>query len=284
MPASRRSHVRTTVVRRALLLVALAASAPADAAEAQARPGPDAWFGLPLPPGLEPHVLPAIVGDRGPVPAVVPPGEASHPELEGAAISEDLEAIIRFSKESRERREVGAGQLWGRISGLTSGARTVEWAVERFRLAGIRDVEIQTFDQDEDASFWLPRSWEMRLLGDPAFGAASEDVILETAMPLSPSEIPGGVLTAPLVYVGTGSPAELVHMDVRGKVAVQRVTPQAHTVFERGPTVPRARDLIDRGAVAVVNVVDPRATPVRGTSATAGGRASTSVVGTARFS
>ena len=31
------------------------------------------WFGVPLPPLFEPHAAPAIIGDRGPVPAIVPP-------------------------------------------------------------------------------------------------------------------------------------------------------------------------------------------------------------------
>ena len=64
------------------------------------------------------------------------------------------------------------------------------------------------------------------LLGNPVFGTGSEDVVLETAMALAPSELEGGTLTAPIVYVGTGSAAELAHMDVRGKIAIQRVTPQ----------------------------------------------------------
>ncbi len=245
----------TTFVLRALLLVPLLSLALAQAGLAQAPPGEAPWFGVLLPPGFEPHVSPAIIGDRGPVPATVPQGEEAYAEFEGAAIREDLKTIMGFSKESRESREVGEGQLWGRITGFPSSTNAIHWAVEQFRNAGIANAEVQPFDQDQDASFWLPLSWEVRLLGDPVFGSGSQDVVLETAMPLSPSEIPDG-LTAPLVYVGTARPAELIHIDVSGKIAVQHVTPQAHMVFERNPTVPRARDLFQRGAVAVINVVD----------------------------
>lgn len=233
-----------------LMLLAIPGVAPAQEAPPE---GP--WFGLPLPPPFEPHDAPAIIGERGPAPAVVPPGEEDHRNLEGDRIRTDLETIVDFSRQSRQRREIGDGQLWGRITGFPSSTRTIEWAVEQYRDAGIDDVEIQRFEQDEDASFWLPLSWEVRLLGDPAFGEGSEDVVLETAMPLAPSEIPAEGLTAPLVYVGTARPAELAAIDVRGKVAVQHVTPQGHTVFERSSATPRARDLIDRGAVAVFNVV-----------------------------
>ena len=228
--------------------------APAGLAQTPAVESP--WFGVPLPPVFEPHVAPAIIGGRGPVPAIVPPGEGEYVELTCAAIRADLERIVRFSRESRERREIGSGQLWGRITGFPSSRDTIAWAAEQFRAAGIEDVELQGFEQAGDAAFWLPLSWEMRLVGGPAFGSNSEDVVLTTAMPLAPSALPVGTMTAPLVHVGTASAAELVHIDVRGKIAVQHVTPQAHMVFERTPTVPRARALFERGAVGVINVVD----------------------------
>jgi hypothetical protein len=238
--------------RSVLFLAALAGLATAGAA-AQA-PRQTAWFGLVLPPapGREPAV---IVGDRGTRPAIVPAGEEAYAELGGAAIRADLETIVGFSRESRATHEIGSGQLWGRVAGFPSSTRTVNWAVEQFRKAGIADVKVQSFAQDARASFWLPLAWEVRLLGDPAFGAGTADLVLQSAMPLTPSEIPGGTLTAPLVYVGGASPAVVRHVDVKGKIAVQLVVPQGHMVFERGPAVGRAQDLMKRGAVAVLNIV-----------------------------
>jgi hypothetical protein len=128
--------------------------------------------------------------------------------------------------------------------------------VEAFRAAGISDVELQEFDQDQNASIWLPLAWEVRILADPAFGEGSGDVVLESAMPLSAGSLTGEALTAPLVYVGSASPAELAHIDVQGKVAVQKTIPQGHTVFVRSPVGPRAQDLLDRGAVAVLTIID----------------------------
>ena len=74
-------------------------------------------------------------------------------------------------------------------------------------------------------------------------------------MPLSPSEIAGGTLTAPLVYVGNGSPAVLEHIDVKGKIAVQLIVPQGHMVFERGAVDSRSEELMKRGAAGVFNLV-----------------------------
>ena len=95
----------------------------------------------------------------------------------------------------------------------------------------------------------------MTLLGDPAFGAGSSDIVLESALPVGPSAIQGGTMTAPLVYVGTASPAVLQHIDVKGKIAVQLIVPQGHMLFERGAVDSRAEELIKRGAVGVFNLV-----------------------------
>src|SRR5687767_3392317 len=223
-------------------LVALSIPGAALAQEPRTPVKPGPWFGVPLPPplGKEPAVL---VGDRSPRPVTLPAGEAAAAELVGAAIKADVETIVGFSKESRNGREIGSGQMWGRIAGLPSGARTVGWAVEQFRKAGIANAASQPIVQEPNARFWLPLSWEVRLLADPAFGAGSADVILDSAIPLSPSDIPGGTLTAPLVYVGSANPSILQHVDVKGKIAVQLTVPQGHMLFERGPVGTRADDL-----------------------------------------
>jgi hypothetical protein len=229
---------------------------PGVAAFQEARPGvkPGPWFGVPLPPplGKEPAVL---VGDRSPRPVTLPPGEPAAPELAGAAIKADVETIVGFSKESRNSREIGSGQMWGRIAGLPSGARTVGWAVEQFRKAGIANAAVQPIVQEPNARFWLPLSWEVRLLADPAFGPGTADVILDSAIPLAPSEIAAGTLTAPLVYVGPANPSILQHVDVKGKIAVQLTVPQGHMLFERGPVGSRANELVARGAAGVINLV-----------------------------
>ena len=221
------------------------------------RPAPasgrTAWFGLPLP-GASATLPPVVAGTRGPRPVTLPAGEPAYPELQGATIRKDLEAIVAIARDGLQAREVGS-QIYGRISGFPSGAKTAAWSADQFRRAGIADVKVQSIAQDAAASFWMPVSWEVRLLADAAFGTGSADVVLESAMPLAPSDIAGGELTAPLVYVGNGSPAVLSHIDVKGKIAVQLVIPQAHMVFERESVVPQAQALMKRGAVAVLNLM-----------------------------
>lgn len=237
-----------------VLLMAVLGMVWVGSAGAQEASSERAWFGVPLPPRVG-EVPAVLTGERGPRPVTLPTGETPLKEFDGAAIRADLETIVGFSKQSRSEREVGSGQLWGRITGLPSGARASRWAADQLRNAGIGDVRVQPIAQDPRVPFWLPRSWEVRLLADPAFGAGTMDVVLESAMPLPPSELPRGPLTAPLVFVGSAAPAVLAHIDVKGKIAVQLVIPQAHMVFERETVVPRAQDLMKRGALAVLNLM-----------------------------
>src|SRR5262245_27546167 len=90
------------------------------------------WFGVHLPPtfGAEPAVM---VGERPARPFVLPKDAKAQPEFAATRLRSDLETMVGFSKDSRTQREVGQGQLWGRISGLPSGARTIDWAHEQFR-------------------------------------------------------------------------------------------------------------------------------------------------------
>jgi hypothetical protein len=224
---------------------------PAPARRAVNQNGP--WFGVMLPPtGSEPAV---IVGTRAPRPVRFQPGAPEGAELGSAALRADLTTIVGFSKESRASKEIGTGQIWGRVTGFPSGEKVINWAAEQFRKAGIADVRVQSITQDPRAAFWLPLSWEVKILADPAFGAGSADVVLQSAIPVPPSDIPGGTLTAPLVYVGTANGSILEHLDVKGKIAVQLTVPQGHMLFERESVTTRAQALMKRGAVAVFNLI-----------------------------
>lgn len=249
-----------TALRIATLVAAtLSTALPLLAQDEPTRPAPAArrdgpWFGVPLPPavGAEPAV---VVGTRAPRPVHVPATAPSGPEFAATNLRADLATIVGFSHESRAKKEIGDGQQWGRISGFPSGARVVEWAAEQFRKAGIADVRVQPIAQDPRAGFWLPLSWQVKLRGDPAFGAGSADVVLQSAIPVPPSTIPGDSLTAPLIYVGAANPSVLEHLDVKGKIAVQLTIPQGHMLFERGDVTTRAQALMKRGAVAVLTII-----------------------------
>ena len=249
-PASARGTARE--LRRGLAEAAFGREGGQDEAPRAApttKDGP--WFGVTLPPktGAAPAVK---VGPRPPRPTIA---DAAAPEFGGDVIKADVETIVNFARTAAERKEIGSGQMWGRISGFPSSSTTVDWAVNEFRKAGIADVKTQEINQDEKSSLWLPLSWKVTLIGDQAFGSGSNDVALESALPVSPSTLKGGTITAPLVYVGAASPAVLQHIDVKGKIAVQLIVPQGHMMFERGAVDSRADALVERGAIGIFNLV-----------------------------
>jgi hypothetical protein len=240
-----------TIIAAGLLLSLVGPAVAQDQARQPAARKDGPWFGVTLPPTAA--AAPAVkVGPRPPRPT---PPDAANPEFAGAAIKSDVETIVGFARAARMSKEIGSGQMWGRISGFPSSDKTVEWAVDQFRKAGIGDVKTQAITQDDKASLWLPQSWRVTLLGDPSFGAGSNDIVLESALPVGPSSLPSGALTAPLVYVGAASPAVLQHIDVKGGIAVQLIVPQGHMLFERGAVDSRAEELVKRGAIGVFNLV-----------------------------
>jgi hypothetical protein len=231
------------------VILVLLCAALNPAASAQRTPA-SAWFGLTPPAGLgDPHRPVLDVSRLVPAPPSVPPAEAAHAELRGPTIRRYLETIVGFSRADRARGE----KAWGRITGFRGADQTHEWVAEQLTAAGLKDVQTQTYSAT--APTWHPRSWEVRLLGTAKAGAGSDDVVLASAFPTTGSRL-SAPLDAPLVFVGAVDDAALPDIDVTGRVAVQRLHPQAGAFSERTRTTERARALAKRGAVAVLNIVE----------------------------
>src|SRR4029450_12094197 len=170
------------------------------------------------PPGASDPRKPIMKYDDvfAPLPAqfVERPGR-SDAALRADALKADHRKIVGFSLES-----LAAGdKLWGRRAATPSFMHTIEWVVSAFKDAGLKDAAVETFAVP--APMWQPVSWQVKVVGDPAFGAGTADVTLQSAFPQPGGEstAPGG-LTAPVVYVGRGTDADLAGRDVAGKVAV----------------------------------------------------------------
>ena len=102
---------------------------------------------------------------------------------------------------------------------------------------------------------WVPQSWQLQVVGDPAFGAGTQTVTLQSAFPQpGGATIPGGSLTAAVVFVGHGTDADLAGRDVKGKIAVVRVRPEP-SLFGSAEQGVAAR-LVEKGAVGVINAVE----------------------------
>jgi hypothetical protein len=233
---------------KALLLVAVAATVLA----AQAPPPSAAWFGVPLPPPASDPRRPIMKYDdvMGTVPARFAHRAGRFDELlDGAALKQDHKAIVGFSLES-----LAAGdKVWGRRAATPAYMRAVEWTVAQLKSAGLADARVETFAVP--GTMWTPKSWQVQILGDAAFGGGSVTATLQSAFPQ-----PGGVtttgdgLTAPVVYAGRGTDADLAGRDVSGKIAVIHVRPEP-SLFGSAEQGAAAR-LAEKGAVGVINAIE----------------------------
>jgi len=212
-----------------------------------------AWFGLNVPQGLSDPDRPVVDVTRVHAPAaLVPAGEERFDALRGERIRPDVAKIVEFSQKSR----ASGDRVWGRVTGFSSAQATIEWAASRFKEVGLRDVAVQEYAAAPDTPMWWATSWEARVIGNPAFGAGSNDVVLHSAVPTSGSMIEGESIKGPLVFVGAVTDPALAAIDVKGKIAVQHLKPERGAYSERRPTVERAQALAKRGALAVINVIE----------------------------
>jgi hypothetical protein len=236
----------TSRIARSFLVACVLTMASPRAAEHTA------WFGVQLPPPASDPRKPIMKYDDvfppSPADFVHRPGKSDE-LLDGAALKADQKAIVGFSLAS-----LAAGdKVWGRRAATPSFMQTIEWTVGQFKAAGLNDAKVETFAVP--AAMWVPKSWRVELLGDPSFGAGTETVVLQSAFPQ-----PGGTttsgdgVTAPVIFVGHGTDADLAGRDVSGKIAVVHVRPEP-SLFGAAEQGAAAR-LAEKGAVAVINAIE----------------------------
>ena len=229
-----------------LFLIVAAAMAMPDAADNAA------WFGTPVPPAVSDPRKPVMQYDDvfAPLPTQFTHRRGKFDELlDAAALKADQKRIVGFSLES-----LGAGdKLWGRRAATPAFLHTVEWAVSELKAAGLKDATVETYAVP--AAMWVPQTWQLQVLGDPAFGAGTQTVTLQSAFPQpGAATIPGGSLTAPVVYVGHGTDADLAGRDLKGKIAVVRVRPEP-SLFGAGEQGV-ALKLAKLGAAGVIHAIE----------------------------
>jgi peptidase M28-like protein len=236
-------------MRQRSLLSSLALVIAAMSASAQDK---GAWFGTPVPPPLSDPRKPVMKYDDvfAPVPAhfVHRPGRSDE-LLDGAALKNDHRKIVGFSLESLEAGD----KLWGRRAATPAFMHTIEWIVNEFKAAGLKDAKVETYPVT--SPMWVPQTWQLQVTGDPAFGPGTETVTLQSAFPQpGGATIEGGVLTASVIFVGRATDADLAGRDVKGRIAVVRVRPEP-SLFGSAEQGAAAR-LVERGAVGVINAVE----------------------------
>ena len=232
-------------MKRVLALAFLLATASIAAQDNKA------WFGTPVPPAANDPRKPVMRYDNGYAPLAAhfthAPGRFDE-LLDGAALKRDHKTIVGFSLES-----FAAGdKIWGRRAATPSFMHALDWTVRELKTAGLRDARVETFAVS--GTMWVPRSWQVQLVGDAAFGPGTETVTLHSAFPQpGGATTPAGV-TAPVVFVGRGTDADLAGRDVVGRIAIVHVRPEPSLFGSAEQGV--AAKLAAKGAVGIVNAVE----------------------------
>jgi hypothetical protein len=201
------------------------------------------WFGAALPHPMSDPTKPVLVyEDFFPeLAAQFPQRPGKHDELlRGAALSGDLRTIVDFSLESLRAGD----KLWGRRAATPAFQHTLEWTAVQLKGAGLKDVRVEPFAVN--GAMWVPEAWQVQVTG------GGDPVTLTSAFPQQGSVT--GNLTAPLVFVGRGTAADLAGRDLRGKIAVMHVRPEPSLFGSAEQGIPA--QLVKRGAVAVVESVE----------------------------
>ena len=145
---------------------------------------------------------------------------------------------------SRRYRDQGHPQFWGRVIGTSADAENQKWLSYKFTGLGLSDVHVQSFDLEPQ---WMPQSWDITATG------GGKTIGLDAAQPAygTPGTTGAG-LDLEAVYVGTGSDADYIGRDVKGKAVVLFSMPLPgswrHTATAEG-AVRRAQD---KGAAAII--------------------------------
>jgi Zn-dependent M28 family amino/carboxypeptidase len=211
-----------------------------------------AWFGTPVPPAANDPRKPVMKYDDvwAPVPAHFTHVPGRFDELlDGAALKRDHKTIVGVSLDS-----LAAGDtVWGRRAATPSFMHTIDWTVNELKAAGLKDARAETFAVN--GTMWVPQSWQVQVAGDSAFGAGTQSVTLRSAFPQpGGATTPAGGVTAPVVFVGRGTDADLAGRDVAGKIAVVHIRPEPSLFGSAEQGV--AAKLAAKGAAGVVNAVE----------------------------
>lgn len=161
-------------------------------------------------------------------------GDTAYGSIDGRRLHQ---VVDDFAAIARRYRDAGHAQYWGRIIGTSADDESARYLVDRFKQLGLIDVRLQSFDLPPQ---WMPQTWTITATG------AGKTVKLEAAQPVygTPATTADG-LEAELVWAGTGTEADYLGRDVRGKVVV---------ITRGAGTNPRLAET--RGALALL-VVNP---------------------------
>ena len=128
-----------------------------------------------------------------------------------------MKAVVREAAAISQRDKARGTLFWGRNVGFQGHADTQAWVEAYFTRFGLQNIHRKTFDLTPQ---WTAAAYNI------SFSGAGQPFTLATARPAedAPSTPAGGV-EFEVVWVNTGTPADFVGRDVRGKAVLIQSIP-----------------------------------------------------------
>lgn len=129
-----------------------------------------------------------------------------------------MKAVVREAAAISQRDKARGTLFWGRNVGFPGHDETQAWVEGYFRKAGLQDIHRKTFDLTPQ---WMAKSYAISFSGN---GGAPFS--LKSARPAEDmTSTPAGGQEFEVVWVGTGTAADFVGRDVRGKAVLIQSIP-----------------------------------------------------------
>ena len=133
--------------------------------------------------------------------------DRKYESIRGVRLKELMKEVVAFSRLSRDAGD----RQWGRMAGGPYEAMTADWSQAIFEELGMENIRRQYFDLPPQ---WTPVDWEFTATG------GDRQLTFGSLLPASGSSpIPEGTQLE-AVWVGSGSEADFLNRDVRGRAVV----------------------------------------------------------------
>ena len=169
----------------------------------------------------------------------LPASEQAYVDISGKHLKDLISEVTAISDKSRDTGD----KMWGRIAGLSGEKMTNDWVETKFKALGLQDIHRQAFPLPPQ---WLPKSWDVTFIGGGKTIAAKSLL----PAPGSPST-PAGGLDLQAVWVGTGTAADFVGRDVKGKAVFIHDIPTPGTINHSVTWTGSIRRAQEQGAAAI---------------------------------
>src|SRR6185437_10212636 len=206
-PRTANKNIGEMIMKRQILVAVLGAAVllAASPGMAQMRPGAkvEKTYGLGLPRDMDKLIPPDSDYPDYPL----KPGQEAYKDVDGYKIKDIIKQITAFSLESLDSGE----QFWGRVLGNKAHDEGTEFMAKAWEKLGLKVQRVDFVNP----TVWLPRKWEGGYItpgkSAPLLTLYPDNETVGTA---------AGGITADAVWVGIGTPADLVGRDVKGKAVI----------------------------------------------------------------